>query len=246
MNLALDIGNSLTKLAIFDNNDKLVFKHVCDFLPIDELREILDKYPIEHSIFSTVSKSYYNIESLLTERYSFIKFDHTTPVPVNNLYQTPETLGKDRVAAIVGAQSLYPDNDLLVIDAGTCVTYDYINEKGDYLGGNISPGLSIRFKALNNYTENLPLLEKQEIDYLVGNTTDRAILSGVIRGLAAEIDGMILAYVTKYPEIKTVVTGGDANFFDSYLKSSIFAVPNLVLIGLNKIIQYNLTGQNEA
>ncbi len=238
MNLALDVGNTYTKLAIFDG-DELVYSEAHELMSIERLREIISEYPIKRAIFSSVSKSYYNFERLLDESYYFLKLSHNTPTPVVNKYATPKTLGKDRIAGAVGAHALYPNDNVLVIDAGTCVTYDLTTKNGEYLGGNISPGLTIRLKALNNYTERLPLLEKQKIDYLIGNSTNTSILSGVIMGLAAELDGMINAYAEKYPELKVVITGGDAKFFESYMKNSIFAVPNLVLVGLNKIIEYN-------
>jgi type III pantothenate kinase len=162
-----------------------------------------------------------------------------TNIPVTNFYKTPDTLGKDRLAGIVAAHSLYVKENVLVIDAGTCITYDLITTKGEYYGGSISPGLNMRFKALHTFTEKLPLVSLLNFEELIGTDTNTSILSGVINGLIAETDAIIERYKELYSALKIIICGGDAQFLVDRLKNSIFAVPELVLIGLNEILDYN-------
>jgi type III pantothenate kinase len=169
-----------------------------------------------------------------------ILLDHETLLPIENCYQTKDTLGKDRLAAVVGGNHLYPETDLLIIDAGTAITYDIINRHGQYLGGNISPGLQMRFKALNYFTNQLPLLDPNESIPQFGRNTNEAILVGVQNGLLFEVEKSIELYRNLYPEMKILVTGGDTKFFENKLKSIIFVVSNLVMIGLNRILIHNL------
>jgi len=171
---------------------------------------------------------------------TWIILDNQTPLPIKNNYQTPETLGKDRLAAVTGAYQLYPGQNVLVIDAGTAVTYDFINHKGEYAGGSISPGLTMRFRALHTFTTRLPLLQAEEISYLTGCNTRESILSGVMNGLRIEIDGIIDQYSILWPSFQVILTGGDAKYFEKILKNSIFASPNLVITGLKLILDYNL------
>jgi type III pantothenate kinase len=162
-----------------------------------------------------------------------------TPLPIENRYLTKETLGKDRIAAVVGAYDLYPNQNLLVIDAGTAITYDFINEKGQYLGGNISPGIEMRFKALNYYTGKLPRVQPKEWNKLYGSTTEEAILGGVLNGVVFEVDKTIESFKEFYKNLKVIITGGDAEFFDNKLKNSFFVNFNLLALGLNRILEYN-------
>ena len=239
MNLAIDIGNKYTKVAVFENETQLwsnAYKH----FHLDNIREIYVQYPdITDVIMSNVSGNLPQTEAFIRERSHYMVLSHETPTPIVNRYKTPQTLGRDRIAAVVGAIALYPKEDLLVIDAGTCITYEYVNKGSEYFGGGISPGLRIRFKALKKYTGKLPYLKKQDIDYLIGGNTTESILSGVINGTSGEINHIISRYREMYPDLRVLVTGGDARFFESYLKSPIFVVPNLVLFGLNKILRYN-------
>ncbi|HKL32104.1 MAG TPA: type III pantothenate kinase, partial [Tangfeifania sp.] len=164
------------------------------------------------------------------------------PLPIENLYQTKDTLGKDRIAAVVGAFDLYPNTNVLVIDAGTAITFDIINEQGQYLGGNISPGLEMRFKALNKFTGRLPLVRKNDFDNLYGRTTEEAILAGVQHGIVFETDKAIETFKEFYNNLKVIITGGDAIFFDKKLKNSFFVHFNLTALGLNRILEHN--GEN--
>ena len=166
---------------------------------------------------------------------------HTTALPFTLEYQSPDTLGKDRIAAVAGAQAQFPNQNTLVIDAGTCVTYDFLTAEGVYLGGAISPGVQLRLRAMNHYTNKLPLLNWDGIKrpQSVGNTTINSMLSGAVNGLVLEMRGFVERYEKQYKALKIVITGGDSNFFVKELKNGIFADPNLVLKGLNEILIYN-------
>ena len=241
MQLIIDIGNTLTKLAVF-SQDQLVELSSTEDLNPHLLSEFIKKYPrIKSSILSAVKVYEPEIDIFLGSKTHYVKFNHTTHLPFVNDYGTPETIGKDRLAAVAGASDIAPNSNVLVIDAGTCITYDILTSENVYLGGAISPGIQMRFMALNTFTGNLPLIhsnQKTETE-LVGKTTHGSILSGVNRAVISEVDGMINEYRLAFDGLKVVVTGGDFNYFDKYLKNSIFAAPNLVLIGLKKILEIN-------
>jgi type III pantothenate kinase len=173
--------------------------------------------------------SYFNA-SILSEK---------TNVPIINKYKTPNTLGKDRLAAVVGASFLFPKKDILIFDAGTCLTIDFVNARKEYLGGRISPGIEMRYKALNTFTDKLPLVQQAKISTIIGDDTNSSIVSGVQQGVLAEVKSIISDYKSQNFDIITVVTGGDCFFFEKELKNSIFANPHLVLVGLNEILDYN-------
>ena len=161
-------------------------------------------------------------------------------MPFTNNYATPETLGVDRIALITAAANQYPNKNILVIDAGTCVTYDFLNHQNSYLGGAISPGLTIRYEALHNLTAKLPLLKTEDTTFLIGNSTETSIHSGVINGLVNEIDGTIQQYQQEHTDLTVILTGGDTNFLAKRLKSSIFANSNFLLEGLNHLLKINI------
>jgi type III pantothenate kinase len=167
-----------------------------------------------------------------------------TPLPFTNLYKTPQTLGIDRIAAVAGAQFLFPQKNGLVIDAGTCITYDAISSNGEYKGGAISLGLTLRLRALHEFTNKLPLIEPRWPMNLEGNSTEESILAGVCVGLIDEINGKIQRYEQQYSELQVILTGGDADFLGKHLKSNIFAAPLLVLLGLNQILLFNVKKGN--
>jgi len=175
------------------------------------------------------------------ERFFFL--DEQVRLPIAVRYQTPETLGRDRIAVAVGANYLQPQKDILVIDAGTAITFEVVEASGIYLGGNISPGLTTRFHALNRFTKRLPLVEEKEIVPLLGTSTETAILAGVVHGIVFEMDGYINTLQNKYPGLYVFLTGGHTFYFAKRLKSAIFAEKNLVLIGLNRILEYNVEKQ---
>ena len=239
MNLTIDIGNSATKTGLFDNNDLIMsnnYKVLTDAL----LMDLYQKYSFRNVILSSVSNSRLQINKLNLALDNYIELNYNTPLPVENLYKTPETLGNDRIAAVVGANNIFPDNNVLVIDTGTAITYDIITDDGEYLGGNISPGLNMRFRALNDYTSNLPLYAGRSEFPEFGNTTESAIISGVQKGVIYEIESYIEKTGKLFKNLKVLMTGGDINFFDKMSKKTIFVEPNLVLIGLNNILEYNV------
>ena len=238
MNLIIDIGNTLTKIAITENGN-VVFTNRYEVLTQDVLISILSEYSPEKAILSAVGKKEITLIDYLIKQLPVVELDYKTPLPITNLYKTPETLGHDRIAAVVGANYLYPSTDLLVIDSGTAITYDLINNKAEYLGGAISPGILLRYKSLNQNTANLPLLKSFENNTLIGTCTNECIESGVLNGIIGEVDYYINRVREDFPSIKVVLTGGDANFFVNKLKNSIFVVPNLVIIGLNRILDFN-------
>ena len=239
MKLVLDFGNTLQKAAIFDG-DEMVFLQEYKLLTLIELKALINKYTINKAILSSVINHNVDIVTFLKSSFPFVELDEKTKVPLINKYHTINTLGKDRLAAIVAAQNMYPDENVLVINAGTCITYDFINDKKDYLGGAISPGVQMKFKALNNFTDKLPFVKgRKDID-LIGKTTEDSILSGVINGTYFEMKAMIEEYKTKYKNLKIILSGGDRIYFDKRFNNTIFAISNIVLIGLNLILDFNV------
>ena len=236
--LVVDVGNSLTKVAIFQGDDIILLeKH--QQLSSDQLSVVIDNHSISKVIVSKVGEFSAKIEDFLSQTCKTIFFDSSTPLPIKNCYATPQTLGSDRLAAAVGASALFPNKNVLVVDSGTAITYDLVTGNGDYLGGAISPGISIRFKALNQFTAKLPLLSITEDYPLVGSDTYSSISSGVLNGVVYEVDGYIDEVKKQYSPLEIVFTGGDSFFFDKKLKNSIFVHPNLVLFGLNRILIHN-------
>jgi type III pantothenate kinase len=241
MNLVLDLGNTYGKIAVCDHK-KVVEAATYELITSREISYFHTRYKdLNGVIISSVVNYSREIIDYLGSLYSpCIELDHSTPIPLVNRYLTPETLGYDRIASAVGAYTICPGKNVLVIDAGTAITYDIVTAKGDFLGGNISQGVEIRFKSLNKYTNRLPHLERPEqIPPLVGSSTREAIQSGIINGLLFEMDGFINALSKEYPKLQVVLTGGDAKYFVGKLKNSIFVDPNLNLIGLNRILEHN-------
>lgn len=238
-NLVVDFGNTLTKVAVYQSNE-LIYLEKTSLLTTNLLEQLRQAFFPDFAIISTVIEIPADLRQYLDTTFKFYELTHQTPVPVKNLYKTPETLGKDRLAAVIGASALFPGEDCLVIDAGTCITFDFIDRDAQYHGGSISPGISLRFKALHNFTSRLPLVSHRNFEGLIGSTTEESILSGVLNGTTAELNCVINNYCNIYPGIKVVITGGDMNYFDKKLKSNIFAVPNLVLMGLNVILDFNV------
>ncbi|MBL6445014.1 type III pantothenate kinase [Fulvivirga sp. 29W222] len=235
MNLALDFGNTFTKAGLFKGDELIEVIKVMELSEIDKV--IADFHP-EHVIVSSVSKSIEDIQQKLNGIPTTI-LRPDLPLPFKIGYKTPQTLGLDRIAAVAGAQGAFPESNCLVIDAGTCFTYDFIDRQATYHGGCISPGISLRFKALHNFTANLPLIEFEKDVPLVGQSTKESIQSGVINGAIAEIREIIRMYSDKFGHLQIIICGGDAEFFENKLKASIFVAPELVLRGLNRILLYN-------
>ncbi|WP_010522067.1 type III pantothenate kinase [Aquimarina agarivorans] len=240
MNLIIDAGNSLVKLAVFQK-DILIKKwqvEYGDFLK--KFLKIKSAYPTIDKIFlSSVSKlSKQAIENEIDAELLLV-LDHQTSMPFENLYITPQTLGVDRLALVAAASKAYPNQHCLVIDVGTCVTYDFLDQQGIYKGGGISPGLQLRYKSLHDYTANLPLLKAQEINLIIGNSTANAIHAGVFNGFVNEISGIIEQFSNTFGALVVILTGGNANFLSKRLKSGIFVDPNFLFKGLNYILDFN-------
>jgi type III pantothenate kinase len=240
MNLVIDIGNTNGKVAVFENDtliEKNIFKKK-DLFKV--LKEIKKKFQIRNTILSTVVKFTEKEVEEIKKLFPFLELSSTTKVPFKNLYKTPNTLGLDRIALISNAVKQYPNKNVLVIDAGSCITYDFVNDKLEYLGGSISPGITMRFKAMHHFTSKLPLLEKNNIDNFLGKSTQESMQTGVVYGVLNEIEGFINTYQKKYEHLTVVLTGGDTKFLSKQLKSSIFANQNFLLEGLNNILIFNL------
>ncbi|MFB9842184.1 type III pantothenate kinase [Mucilaginibacter ginsenosidivorans] len=243
-NLVIDIGNTLTKVAVFEQDD-LLHAEQSPVTDAKTLLQLIEKYHISHAIISSVRNRTEEWRAAIEEKLDLKYFTRDMTAGIHNQYKSPETLGVDRLAAVMGAHKLYPGKCSLVIDAGTCITYDHVDADGNYLGGSISPGLNMRYKALNYYTGALPLVGADEkFDKTYGDDTRTAILSGVQNGVKYEVFGFIESYRAKEPELNILLSGGDSIFFDTLLKNSIFAPyvknePYLVLKGLNAAIRYN-------
>ena len=240
INLVIDIGNTRTKLALFNQHD-LMFSVPIEQLTVNHLQMLKDEHiQLNQAILSSVKKVDEDLIQFLSQNFQlFIELDQHTSLPIANLYQTPETLGKDRIAAAVGANELFPGQNVLIIDAGTAITYDVVSEKNEFLGGNISPGLQMRFKALNQFTGKLPLINYSNEFQLIGRNTEEAIRAGVQNGILYEIERTIETFNRNYENLQIVMTGGDSIFFDKKLNYSIFVHFNLTLIGLNRILEHN-------
>lgn len=240
MNLVVDCGNSLVKLAIFEANQEVIVERLSYDDTLQMVLRLCSTYPIKSAIVSSVTGYEHSFIAQLKKQVGkLIELTHDTRLPIINLYKTPETLGKDRIAAAVGANCLYPNVTTLVVDAGTTITYELVTSKNEYAGGCISPGLDMRFKALHTFTKKLPLVASEVNSELTGLSTTEAIQLGVQNGLIFEIDGYINSFREKHPDLKVIFTGGNAVFFAKQTKNSIFVVPNLVLLGLNRILEYN-------
>lgn len=241
MNLIIDVGNTLVKLAVFSKG-KLKVKHAVTIdVFIEHVTSIKQQYPtLRKAIVSSVGNLSATDLKYIKTHFDLLQLNFKTKLPFLNLYETPKTLGVDRIALVCASVKQFPDKNVLVIDAGTCITYDFVTCKNEYLGGAISPGIAVRYKSLNNLTANLPLLDIELPNSIIGTSTISSIHSGVIHGVLKEIDGVIQEYTIKYSDLTVILTGGDANFLSKQLKSSIFANSNFLLEGLNYILQFNL------
>jgi len=240
MNLIVDIGNTFVKLAVF--SEKKTQFHTS--LEKVDLKETLDQvnanYPkLQKGIVSSVG-ALENMDSLFYNlNIPVLKLSHDLKLPFENLYKTPKSLGVDRIALVSAATERFPGKNTLIIDCGTCITYDFLNSKNSYLGGAISPGLRLRYKSLNDFTANLPLLETKWPDAIIGNSTSNSIHSGIVYGVINEINGAISQYKIPYPDLTIILTGGDSEFLSKQFKNGIFATSNFLLDGLNFLLEYN-------
>ena len=240
MLLAIDVGNTKIKFAVFEQNT-LIEKEIASHLDWKiTLEKILKKYvEIQNCIVSSVGKlEKSDFLSFLSEK-KVIFISRDIKFPFQNKYDTPNTLGIDRMVLAAGAVLQFPNQNRLVIDAGTCITYDYIDNNQNYLGGAISPGIRLRYESLHNYTAKLPLLVREEPDSNVGKSTNQSIHSGVINGVVNEIDGFIDDFKVQNDKFIIILTGGDSDFLAKRLKNTIFANPNFLLESLNQTFQFN-------
>lgn len=238
MNLLLDFGNTRIKAAVF-NGKQLMAKNA--FQSSLELNSWLKKYHgIQNCLITSVTTQHESVFEELNSQFPTHMFKANTPTPLTNKYTTSNTLGSDRLAASVGAFELCPDKSVLTIDAGTCIKYNFVNQKNEYLGGAIAPGIQMRLKAMHHFTNALPLVEMDKTyQKLIGDSTTESILSGAMLAAAFEIDGFIQHYQQNYPDLVVFVTGGDADYLCKLLKSRFFANPDLIMIGLNSILNFN-------
>ncbi|MDR0738037.1 MAG: type III pantothenate kinase [Prevotellaceae bacterium] len=236
MRLIIDIGNTTAKIAVVHRNSFLTVERHREVTE-DVLTRLLAQYPVTSAIYSSVRAGGEAACAgwLGGKVKKLIHFTHKTAIPVKNLYGTPETLGCDRLAAAVGAYTLFPATNCMIIDCGTAITIDFVGQGGEFLGGNISPGLQTRFNALHTATGKLPLGQVTETPQAIGTSTDTAVEAGVLQGARYEIEG----YIEQNALSNVIFTGGDALFFAKHIKSSIFVIFNLILVGLNKVIDYN-------
>jgi len=239
MNLIVDQGNSFAKMALF-RGDELIRTTPAEQLNATAITRFISGEKIERVILSTVKRVQAETVQLLKSVSShFLELDHTCRLPFRIDYRTPQTLGKDRIAAVAGAWFQSPGSDILVIDAGTAITFDFISAEAVYLGGNIAPGMTMRLKALNHFTDRLPLIDATGETPFTGYDTETAIRAGVAQGMTFEISGYIDKWKESKPNLLVFLTGGDTFYFDRMLKRAIFADEFLVLKGLNRILNYN-------
>lgn len=250
MNLIVDIGNTYSKITIFNpkkNKFDTKFRIRTEHNSLNDYSAICREFNINNCILSSVIP----IDQSVTKYFSdtcitFIELNKDTYLPIENCYKTKETLGFDRIAAAVGANKLIPDTNLLIIDIGTAITFDFVDKNNRFIGGNISPGIQTRFNALHDYTQKLPLIvfdenkNTNDESSLFGEDTCSAMYKGVIQGIQDEIEGFTDQCLSRFANLRIFLTGGDANYFVKRLKKTIFAEPSLVYIGLNRILEFNI------
>lgn len=239
MILALDIGNTRWKMGLFDGKT-LVFQQVVTGWQTEQLIAFGNQHGVKSIIYATVSSLPIDFHAKLEGVFSAVALSHQTPLPFDNQYTTPETLGKDRLAAIAGAQALYPQQNCMVLDCGTCIKYDLITDSGVYKGGNIAPGLQMRTKAMHVFTARLPEVNLQWPNYFIGSDTETALQNGAFLGSLLEINGFINLFKSTFNPLFLVVTGGDAPFLFQHIQyPEKVHEPHLTLLGLNHILTFN-------
>ena len=236
--LCFDFGNTRLKCGVFDGPNLREVVTLEDDKDVT-IAALVSKYRPDKSLLSSVIDHNPSIETMLSIAGKFHRLDHHSKIPVTTPVGKPETIGADRLALVVAASDLFPDKNNLVIGLGTAITFNFINKKKEFLGGSISPGMEMRFKSLQAFTAKLPLVEKDLNFPLIGYDTRTNILSGVILGMAKEIDGIIDSYSEKYNNLNVLLTGGDSTYFAHHLKNKIFADLNLIFKGLYAISELN-------
>lgn len=238
MQLALDIGNTRRKLGLFDG-PRLLGQAIWTDWTLWMLMEYIEQHNVQSVIVSTVADPVPELIAALRVRCTVVVLDEHTPLPFQNAYRTPATLGKDRLAAVAGAQALFPRQHCAVVDCGTCIKYELLHADGVYLGGNIAPGAMMRIQAMHHFTARLPEVELHMPDDAVGYSTETALQNGALRGAALEIEGFIQLFQKRCSPLQVLLTGGDAAFFYTHTNIPQAVVePNLTLIGLRHILHH--------
>ena len=253
--IAIDIGNTRTKAALFVGGE-MAKKEVWDRPSVEAISKLAYNQNVKNAILSSTANVPQAFEQYLRDQFFYVRLETETPLPISVVYETLHTLGKDRIAAAAGADALYPDESALIIDAGTCITMDVVTANGEFIGGNISPGVEMRLKAMHHFTAKLPKVERGQetggigqgntlypnasIPSFLGDSTENAIRNGAELGALLEVTAFMEKCRRRFKPLKVILTGGDADFFVKNIKTKIFANPNLVLIGLNKILQHNV------
>lgn len=235
MNLAIDIGNTSIKAATFQKGQLVELYRLSD---LSALESLIKSKTFERISVCSVKQSKQELLAKVSSLAGALFLNADSLIPIKLSYTTPNTLGMDRLAAAIGAHVLYPDQSALIIDLGTCITYDLVHE-ATFQGGMISPGLQMRFRALNEFTANLPLLTPSESTEMIGKSTMESMNNGVLFGIVGEIEHHISQLMLKIPDLKVIMTGGDAQLFESKIKSDIFVAPEIVLVGMNGVSTYN-------
>lgn len=238
MQLCIDVGNTFTKLAVFKNHDLKHFVRT-EKLEVEDIKELKELFQFDQVIYLASGKDNEDVIRHLQEYKHHILLNHKTPMPIHIMYETPHTLGTDRIASVMGAYSLFPGENVVIVDIGTCITYELMDKNANYLGGNISPGVKMRLVSMHNQTAKLPLVEMGDIDNWIGNNTENAIRNGAVLGTLMEIESFLARASKEFGDFRTIFTGGGADFFAKKINSEIFVDQNLVHRGLNEIILYN-------
>jgi type III pantothenate kinase len=236
--ICIDVGNTRLKVGVFHPEKEveyITFSHY----DLETFKSLSEKCPIHQFVFSSTALLSSEIEAFLKQTNNFLEINHQVLFPFINLYETPHTLGTDRMALVAGAISLYPNRNCLIIDAGTSITLDFVNENGAYLGGSIHPGIQMRLKALHNFTGKLPLVNEDWSENLIGKSTIECIQIGTVKGAVYEIQQFIEEYRENFKDLVVLLSGGNTEIFFYKLKNEIFAHPNLVLLGLKTIALHN-------
>ena len=235
-NLVIDIGNSRAKAAVFADG-RLVGRWLGSGADEEDLSAWVLAQQADHLLLSTVGREpSAAMEAGFRERMMYIRLDQEVPLPFENTYETPATLGKDRLAAVAGAMALYPGEHCLVVDAGTCVTFDLLSADGVYQGGNIAPGIGMRLLSMHQQTQRLPKVAAGEVLRILGKRTEEAMCNGGVLGVSLEVEGLARRLEKIWRPLRVVVSGGDAESVARYMETAVFVQPDLVLVGLNKII----------
>lgn len=239
MNLVLDIGNTRHKIGLFDQGVLLESRIVTDWTP-EQIRRFGEQNGVRQAMISSVAASSDALREEWSEYFDCQELTHLTPLPFENRYTTPTTLGKDRLAAVAGARALLPGQNCLVVDCGTCIKYDLMTSQSAYLGGNIAPGLTMRTSAMHDYTARLPEVARHLPLSYIGNSTETALQNGAFRGALLEIEGFVALFARQFDNLQVILTGGDAAFIQTHLDNVSFRLePDLTLYGLNHLLQFN-------